>query len=239
MADTIPLSLFSFGHDAFLLETFLCRFFVPFLSTFFQVLTQESAPLTQEAPGASGLAEGDEGQDEQGAKLIRMPWSKVEEESLRSGVDKYGESAWTKILEDTAFCHELRHRSNVDLKDKYRNMKRAEYIIEGFNARVDDNMDEGAVKGPRVIGGGLMVSQDVVRLGRKGRKVVRPASHMPSAVGNGNSNSPAQTPKKSGKKKKKKKKGEDDEDDEEGNEKENEQPTLAAEVSGGEGRGGV
>ena len=93
---------------------------------------------------------------------------------------------------------------------QWRNMRRAEVVIDAFNARTPDE-EEGMMAGPRILGGGLMVSNDVVRRGRDNRKVVRPASMMPKdANGNGNSSS---TPKKG--KSPKKGKGADKEEDKE------------------------
>lgn len=56
----------------------------------------------------------------------RRPWSVEEEEALMNGVRKYGASGkWIKIRNDPHFRSALRHRDNVNIKDKYRNLLRA------------------------------------------------------------------------------------------------------------------
>ena len=54
----------------------------------------------------------------------RVPWTEEQVEALKSGVDKYGgeENRWARILEDKEFRGKLGGRSNVDLKDKWRNL---------------------------------------------------------------------------------------------------------------------
>lgn len=47
-------------------------------------------------------------------------WASVEKECLKQGVALYGEGNWLKIKQH--FPHELADRSNVDLKDKWRNL---------------------------------------------------------------------------------------------------------------------
>lgn len=47
-------------------------------------------------------------------------WASVEKECLTQGVALYGEGNWLKIKQH--FPHELADRSNVDLKDKWRNL---------------------------------------------------------------------------------------------------------------------
>jgi hypothetical protein len=64
------------------------------------------------------------------AKADTRPWTKVEEEALRNAVTKYGESSWQAIVNDPAYAHELRNRSNIDCKDKWRNIKRADQYME-------------------------------------------------------------------------------------------------------------
>ncbi|KAG7387301.1 hypothetical protein PHYPSEUDO_014480 [Phytophthora pseudosyringae] len=50
-------------------------------------------------------------------------WSADEEEFLRRGVDKYGVGKWKKILLDGSDVFSS-HRTNVDLKDKWKNLSR-------------------------------------------------------------------------------------------------------------------
>ncbi|KAL6532584.1 hypothetical protein OROHE_014006 [Orobanche hederae] len=49
-------------------------------------------------------------------------WSLMEEETLRAGVEKYGKGSWVAIL--TAYKDVFEDRTDVDLKDKWRNLTR-------------------------------------------------------------------------------------------------------------------
>ncbi|CAI9261949.1 unnamed protein product [Lactuca saligna] len=52
-----------------------------------------------------------------------MPrWTLEEENALRAGVDKYGTGKWVKILTDEDLAPCLIARTNIDLKDKWRNL---------------------------------------------------------------------------------------------------------------------
>ncbi|XP_010923664.1 single myb histone 6 isoform X3 [Elaeis guineensis] len=52
----------------------------------------------------------------------KQKWTAEEEAALRAGVVKHGAGKWRTILKDPEFSAVLRLRSNVDLKDKWRNM---------------------------------------------------------------------------------------------------------------------
>ncbi|KAK3146640.1 hypothetical protein QOZ80_3BG0269320 [Eleusine coracana subsp. coracana] len=52
----------------------------------------------------------------------KQKWTSEEEASLRAGVAKYGVGKWRAILKDPQFSSTLFCRSNVDLKDKWRNI---------------------------------------------------------------------------------------------------------------------
>ncbi|KAJ8638495.1 hypothetical protein MRB53_012762 [Persea americana] len=52
----------------------------------------------------------------------KQKWTSEEEEALRAGVDKHGAGKWRTIQKDPEFGHCLSARSNIDLKDKWRNM---------------------------------------------------------------------------------------------------------------------
>ncbi|ACO63271.1 predicted protein [Micromonas commoda] len=52
----------------------------------------------------------------------KTKWSPEEEEALRKGVKKYGAGKWRFIQKDPVLGKILNQRSNVDLKDKWRNM---------------------------------------------------------------------------------------------------------------------
>ncbi|CAG7865034.1 hypothetical protein HID58_035064 [Brassica napus] len=49
-------------------------------------------------------------------------WTPKEVTALRDGVRKYGSGKWSGILSDSKYGRALKARSNVDLKDKWRNL---------------------------------------------------------------------------------------------------------------------
>lgn len=51
-----------------------------------------------------------------------MKWTSEEEDALKAGVTKHGTGRWKNILRDPEFAPVLSNRSNIDLKDKWRNM---------------------------------------------------------------------------------------------------------------------
>ncbi|KAI9109445.1 hypothetical protein K1719_019499 [Acacia pycnantha] len=52
----------------------------------------------------------------------KQKWTADEEEALLSGIAKHGPGKWKNILKDPEFAPFLTHRSNIDLKDKWRNL---------------------------------------------------------------------------------------------------------------------
>ncbi|KAL4583673.1 hypothetical protein LXL04_008255 [Taraxacum kok-saghyz] len=52
----------------------------------------------------------------------RQKWTTEEEQALFAGVEKYGQGKWKVILTDPQFASILTNRSNIDLKDKWRNI---------------------------------------------------------------------------------------------------------------------
>lgn len=52
----------------------------------------------------------------------KLKWTSEEEVALRTGVGRYGTGKWRTILKDPDFAVCLAARSNVDLKDKWRNL---------------------------------------------------------------------------------------------------------------------
>jgi len=52
----------------------------------------------------------------------KQKWTSEEEGALKAGVEKYGAGKWRTIQKDPEFGRCLAARSNVDLKDKWRNM---------------------------------------------------------------------------------------------------------------------
>ncbi|ESR39831.1 telomere repeat-binding factor 4 [Citrus sinensis] len=52
----------------------------------------------------------------------KQKWTAEEEEALLAGVAKHGPGKWKNILRDPQFAPSLTQRSNIDLKDKWRNL---------------------------------------------------------------------------------------------------------------------
>ncbi|KAL1224099.1 Telomere repeat-binding factor 4 [Cardamine amara subsp. amara] len=52
----------------------------------------------------------------------KLKWTAEEEEALLAGVRKHGPGKWKNILRDPEFADQLASRSNIDLKDKWRNL---------------------------------------------------------------------------------------------------------------------
>ncbi|CAM8907968.1 unnamed protein product [Rhodiola kirilowii] len=52
----------------------------------------------------------------------KLKWTAEEEEALLAGIDKHGTGKWKNILRNTEFSSALKNRSNIDLKNKWRNM---------------------------------------------------------------------------------------------------------------------
>ncbi|KAK1359044.1 MYB transcription factor [Heracleum sosnowskyi] len=62
----------------------------------------------------------------------KQKWTSEEEAALKAGVKKHGAGKWRTILKDPEFSGVLYLRSNVDLKDKWRNMS---VIANGWGSR--------------------------------------------------------------------------------------------------------
>lgn len=54
--------------------------------------------------------------------IQKQKWTREEEAALKAGVDKHGPGKWKTILTDPDFKDALSNRSNIDLKDKWRNL---------------------------------------------------------------------------------------------------------------------
>ncbi|XP_044494890.1 telomere repeat-binding factor 4 [Mangifera indica] len=52
----------------------------------------------------------------------KQKWTDEEEKALLAGVAKHGRGKWKNILKDPEFASFLTNRSNIDLKDKWRNL---------------------------------------------------------------------------------------------------------------------
>uniref|UniRef100_A0A5B7ANX7 MYB transcription factor n=1 Tax=Davidia involucrata TaxID=16924 RepID=A0A5B7ANX7_DAVIN len=62
----------------------------------------------------------------------KQKWTSEEEAALKAGVVKHGAGKWRTILKDPEFSGVLYLRSNVDLKDKWRNMS---VMANGWGSR--------------------------------------------------------------------------------------------------------
>ncbi|KAL3526892.1 hypothetical protein ACH5RR_011548 [Cinchona calisaya] len=62
----------------------------------------------------------------------KLKWTPEEEAALKAGITKYGLGKWSTILKDPEFSTILRSRSNVDLKDKWRNIN---VMANGWGSR--------------------------------------------------------------------------------------------------------
>ncbi|GMY38732.1 telomere repeat-binding factor 1-like isoform X3 [Fagus crenata] len=62
----------------------------------------------------------------------KQKWTQEEEAALKAGVIKHGAGKWRTILKDPEFSGVLYLRSNVDLKDKWRNMS---VMANGWGSR--------------------------------------------------------------------------------------------------------
>lgn len=85
----------------------------------------------------------------------KMKWAAEEEEALRAGVARYGQGRWKTILRDPTLSPSLSHRTNVHLKDKWRNIMKdrtktsgTDILINEENrgpAALADNADENDI----------------------------------------------------------------------------------------------
>ncbi|KAG5011664.1 hypothetical protein JHK82_023856 [Glycine max] len=62
----------------------------------------------------------------------KQKWTAEEEQALKAGVVKHGVGKWRTILKDPEFSSVLYLRSNVDLKDKWRNLS---VMANGWSSR--------------------------------------------------------------------------------------------------------
>ncbi|KAG2600165.1 hypothetical protein PVAP13_5KG489300 [Panicum virgatum] len=72
----------------------------------------------------------------------KQKWTSEEEEALRRGVLKHGAGKWRTIQKDPEFSPVLSSRSNIDLKDKWRNLS---FSASGMGSR-------DKTRGPRTTG---------------------------------------------------------------------------------------
>ncbi|KAK1641756.1 hypothetical protein QYE76_059561 [Lolium multiflorum] len=77
-------------------------------------------PLIRLAEVGEALSSRPRARERMGAP--KQKWTAEEEAALKAGISKHGTGKWRTILKDPEFSSILRYRSNVDLKDKWRNM---------------------------------------------------------------------------------------------------------------------
>ncbi|CAL4974461.1 unnamed protein product [Urochloa decumbens] len=73
----------------------------------------------------------------------KQKWTQDEEDALRRGVHKHGAGKWRTIQKDPEFSPILSSRSNIDLKDKWRNLS---FSASGLGSR--DKMRVPKITGP-------------------------------------------------------------------------------------------
>ncbi|KAL0029700.1 hypothetical protein WJX79_003314 [Trebouxia sp. C0005] len=71
----------------------------------------------------------------------KQKWTHEEEQALRMGVKSYGVGKWRLIQKDDVCGPVLANRSNVDLKDKWRNLNMEAKEREAFLGDTDDDPD--------------------------------------------------------------------------------------------------
>ncbi|XP_051114264.1 telomere repeat-binding factor 4-like [Andrographis paniculata] len=74
----------------------------------------------------------------------KQKWTSEEEEALRAGVAKHGAGKWKNIQRDPEFNHLLFARSNIDLKDKWRNLS----VANGQGSRDKAKIQKVKTDGP-------------------------------------------------------------------------------------------
>ncbi|XAR51374.1 hypothetical protein NMG60_11005986 [Bertholletia excelsa] len=112
----------------------------------------------------------------------KQKWTAEEEAALKAGVAKYGAGKWSTILKDPEFGGALQSRSNVDLKDKWRNINVA---ANGCGSR---HRARASVKNSQ-----LIVKQDDTALNSVGQSDGEIIDAKPLAVTSG---TPKNDPKK-------------------------------------------
>uniref|UniRef100_A0A0D9V2F4 MYB transcription factor n=1 Tax=Leersia perrieri TaxID=77586 RepID=A0A0D9V2F4_9ORYZ len=89
----------------------------------------------------------------------KQRWTADEEAALKAGVAKHGTGKWRTILRDPEFTAVLRLRSNVDLKDKWRNLS---VTAGGYGSRERARMAlKGGKRGSMVVAGPIDVDEKI------------------------------------------------------------------------------
>ncbi|KAL8522573.1 hypothetical protein ACS0TY_012649 [Phlomoides rotata] len=92
----------------------------------------------------------------------KLRWTEEEEEALTAGVAKHGTGKWKNILADPEFNHKLILRSNVDLKDKWRNLCVTAEQGSGANRTPNGQASTSSVLPPTTENSSSVVTKDNV-----------------------------------------------------------------------------
>ncbi|CAN6458192.1 unnamed protein product [Victoria cruziana] len=141
----------------------------------------------------------------------KQKWTSEEESALRAGVVKHGQGKWRTILKDPEFNVILALRSNVDLKDKWRNMsvtangwgsrekarlalRRSQQLVNHEDTPIAvssavNNLDEGIVdiKPLAVSSGALQISGPKRPLSRLDNIIIEAITHLKEPGGSNKS----------------------------------------------------
>ncbi|XP_057455486.1 single myb histone 3-like [Lotus japonicus] len=74
----------------------------------------------------------------------KQKWTAEEEDALHRGVQKYGAGKWKNILKDPEFAPSLTSRSNIDLKDKWRNLN----VVTGQGSNIKSRTSKPKLTAP-------------------------------------------------------------------------------------------
>ena len=62
---------------------------------------------------------------------IRFKWTKKEDDAFFACYERYGPGCWKKFTEDKEFGKRLKHRSSVQIKDRFRTLVAHKRIVDG------------------------------------------------------------------------------------------------------------
>ncbi|CAI9286952.1 unnamed protein product [Lactuca saligna] len=105
----------------------------------------------------------------------KQKWTSEEEAALKAGVLKHGAGKWRTILKDPEFSSVLYLRSNVDLKDKWRNMS---VMANGWGSREKASDEDSGDVRP------LQSSSGSPQVGASKRSMIRLDNLIMEAINN-------------------------------------------------------
>ncbi|KAF9594427.1 hypothetical protein IFM89_031029 [Coptis chinensis] len=138
----------------------------------------------------------------------KQKWTSEEESALKAGVVKHGAGKWRTILKDPEFSAILSSRSNVDLKDKWRNMsvtangwgsrekarlalRRSQYIYrsdEDTSASLELDSDDEEVKSLTTSNGLLQIAAPKQPVSRLENLIIEAINSLKEPSGSNKSN---------------------------------------------------